>query len=422
MFPGWCAVRRRPECAARDREKSLDNSAIALHNIRMWIPRDAEELTKDLGSQFPVVFVTGARQVGKTSLLTHLFPDCDYVTLDDPAKASEAMNAPMDFLKSLEQPAIIDEAQYAPDLFRHIKLIVDKAKGKGRFWITGSQSFPLMQNLTESLAGRCGIINLQPLSAHELARAGRLPSVEDYISAGGFPVLYADQHINRQHWHPAYVATYLERDVRNILQVGSLRDFNRFLRAVAVRTAQTLSFADLSRDVGVSPNTVKAWISVLQASHMVSLLEPYHRSIGKRLVKSPKLYFLDTGLAANLMGLYAWREILDSPMAGALWETYAFGQIQRHLLSQGIGNPPLYYWRTKDGREVDFIIEKGGRFIGLEAKLTAAPGPEAAKGFGYFLDYYGEDALLKQYVVCRVNKDHSIGKGMVAVNGVDFGF
>ena len=388
----------------------------------MWIKRYAEDLIRELGKQFPVVFVTGARQVGKTSILSHLFPDLSYVTLDDPAQAAEAANAPQDFIDSLKFPAIIDEAQYAPDLFRHIKLTVDKAKRKGQFFITGSQSFPLMQNLSESLAGRCGIVNLQPLSAHELDRGNRLSSVEDYISTGGFPALYADKDINRQHWYPSYISTYLERDVRNIMHVGSLRDFNRFLRAAAIRTAQTLSFADLARDVGVAPNTIKAWISVLEASHMIQLLEPYHRSLGKRLVKSPKLYFLDTGLAANLMGLYSWQDIANSPMAGALWETYAFSQIQRRLFSQGINNPPLYYWRTKDGREIDFIIEKGGQFIAIEVKLTGAPTPDAAKGFNYFKDYYGEDAVLKEYVICRVKKDHAIGKGVQAINGVVLDF
>jgi len=388
----------------------------------MWIKRDAENLIRELGKQFPVVFVTGARQVGKTSILTHLFPDLSYVTLDDPAWAAEAINAPQDFIDSLKFPAIIDEAQYAPDLFRYIKLSVDKAKQKGQFFITGSQSFPLMQNLSESLAGRCGIVSLQPLSAHELEQGNNLSSVEDYISTGGFPALYAAKDTNRQHWYPSYISTYLERDVRNIMQVGSLRDFNRFLRAAAIRTAQTLSFADLARDVGVAPNTIKAWISVLEASHMIHLLEPYHKSLGKRLVKSPKLYFLDTGLAANLMGLYSWQDIANSPMAGALWETYAFSQIQRHLLSQGINNPPLYYWRTKDGREVDFIIEKGGQFIAIEAKLTAAPTLEAAKGFNYFRSYYGEDSVLKEYVICRVKKDHAIGKDVKAVNGIQLEF
>ncbi|MBI5639896.1 MAG: ATP-binding protein [Nitrospirae bacterium] len=384
----------------------------------MWIKRDAENLIGELGRQFPVVFVTGARQVGKTSILDHLFPDLSYVTLDDPARAAEAINAPQDFIDALKLPAIIDEAQYAPDLFRHIKLTVDRSKKKGQFFITGSQSFPLMQNLSESLAGRCGIVSLQPLSAHELKQGNKLSSVEDYISTGGFPALYAAKDTNRQHWYPSYIATYLERDVRNIMHVGSLRDFNRFLRAAAIRTAQTLSFADLARDVGVAPNTIKAWISVLEASHMILLLEPYYRSLGKRLVKSPKLYFLDTGLAANLMGLYSWQDIANSPMAGALWETYAFSQIQRRLFSQGINNPPLYYWRTKDGREVDFIIEKGGQFIVIEAKLTGAPTLDAAKGFNYFRNYYGENSVLKEYVVCRVKKDHAIGKDVKAVNGI----
>jgi len=400
----------------------LDNFAMELHNIHMWIPRDTERLIKELGKQFPVVFVTGARQVGKTSILLHLFPEFTYVTLDDPARAAEAENAPNDFIDSLTYPVIIDEAQYVPGLFRHIKLVVDKAKQKGQFFITGSQSFALMQNLTESLAGRCGIINLQPLSAHELTKSNQLITIEEYISAGGFPALYADKDVVRKHWYPSYIATYLERDVRNILSVGSLRDFNRFLRAAAIRTGQTLSLSDLSRDVGVAPNTIKSWISVLQASHIIHLLEPYHRSIGKRLVKSPKLYFLDTGLAAHLMGLFSWKEILNSPMSGALWETYAFTQIHRHLLSQGISSPPLFYWRTKDGREVDFVLEKGGHFIAFEAKLSGMPTSDTARGFEYLREYYGEDSLIKGFVICRVKKEFSIGKGIKAMNGTQFDF
>ncbi len=385
----------------------------------MWISRNTETLIRQLSRQFPVVYVTGARQVGKTSILTRLFPDYTYITLDDPERAAEAENAPADFLKSLTYPVIIDEAQYAPDLFRHIKIIVDKAKKKGQFFITGSQNFSLMQNLTESLAGRCGIVSLQPLSANELKKSAPGPSVEKYISAGGFPALYADRNITARHWYPSYIATYLERDVRNIIHVGNLRDFNRFLRAAAIRTAQTLSLSNLARDVGVSPNTIKSWISVLQASHIIHLLEPYYRNIGKRLVKSPKLYFLDTGLAAHLIGLYSWQEILKSPLAGALWETYAFNQIYRSLIYQGTSNPPLYFWRTKNGQEIDFIIEKGGRFTAYEAKLTGSPGSGDLKGFNALQEYYGKESLIKGYLICKIKKSFSINRNIKAINGED---
>lgn len=388
----------------------------------MWIPRKAESVIRQFARQFPVVFVTGARQVGKTSTLAHLFPEYAYVTLDDPAKAADAENAPMEFLRSLQCPVIIDEAQYVPGLFRYIKLAVDASKKKGQFFITGSQSLSLMHNLTESLAGRCGIVCLQPLSARELSDAGFMPSIEEYISRGGFPALYADKFISPWRWHPSYVATYLERDVRNILRVGSLRDFNRFLRATAVRTSQTLSLSDLARDVGVAPNTIKSWVSVLEASHIIALLEPYYRSIGKRLVKSPKLYFLDTGLAAHLMGLSSWQEIEKSHLAGAIWETYAFNQIYRAFLEQGITSTPLYYWRTKDGQEVDFLIDKGGRFIGIEAKLTGAPGPDALKGFQALRGYYGDDAFIKGMVICRVKEEFALAKQARAVNGIKMDF
>ncbi len=383
----------------------------------MWISRDAEKLIRQLGGQFPVVFVTGARQVGKTSILTHMYPDYAYVTLDDPDRAAEAENAPSDFLGSFTCPVIIDEAQYVPGLFRHIKIIVDKAKEHGQFFITGSQNFSLMQNLTESLAGRCGIVSLQPLSVNELKKSGAMPSIGKYISIGGFPALYAVKNINVRHWYPSYIATYLERDVRNIINIGNLRDFNRFLRASAARTAQTLSLSDLARDVGVAPNTIKSWISVLQASNIIYLLEPYYRNIGKRLVKSPKLYFLDTGLAAHLTGLYSWQEIFKSPLAGALWETYAFNQIFRCLLRHGISSPPLYYWRTKNGREADFIIEKGGRFIAFEAKLSGSPKTDDLKGFRALEEYYGTGSLIKGFLICRISKAFSITKNVRAING-----
>lgn len=168
----------------------------------MWIPRKAESVIRQFAKQFPVVFVTGARQVGKTSILAHLFPEYTYVTLDDPAKAAEAENAPSEFLRSLQYPVIIDEAQYVPGLFRHIKIAVDASKKKGQFFITGSQSFSLMHNLTETLAGRCGIVSLQPLSSRELSDAGRLTSLEEYISTGGFPALYADKFGSPRHWFP----------------------------------------------------------------------------------------------------------------------------------------------------------------------------------------------------------------------------
>ncbi|NOZ69446.1 MAG: ATP-binding protein [Deferribacteres bacterium] len=383
----------------------------------MWITRNAERLIRQLGRQFPVVFVTGARQAGKTSILTHIYPDYTYVTLDDPDRAAEAENAPSDFLGSLPRPVIIDEAQYVPRLFRHIKIIVDKVRKHGQFFITGSQNFSLMQNLTESLAGRCGIVSLQTLSADELKKSGVMPSIEKYISTGGFPALYSVRNINVRHWYPSYIATYLERDVRNIINVGNLRDFNRFLRASAARTAQTLSLSDLARDVGVAPNTVKSWLSVLQASHIIYLLEPYYRNIGKRLVKSPKLYFLDTGLAAHLTGLYSWQEIFKSPLAGALWETYAFNQILRCLLRHGISTPPLYYWRTSNGRETDFIIEKGGRFIAFEAKLTGSPTTADLNGFRALEEYYGGGSLIKGFLICRIGKTFSMAKNIRAING-----
>ena len=235
-------------------------------------------------------------------MVRKLFPDFSYVSLDIPALVEQAERSPESFLNSYQAPLIIDEVQYASSIFRYIKILVDQDKRARRFILTGSQNFLLMQGVSNSLAGRCGVLNMQNLAFSELRRTFPSIDAEEYLFKGGFPELYSMPKIDPELWFAAYLSTYLERDVRNVLSVGSLRDFYRFLRAVAMRTGQMLSYSDLARDVGIAPNTAKKWISVLHASGLVILLEPYYRSLGKRLVKSPKLYMCDTGLAAFLMG------------------------------------------------------------------------------------------------------------------------
>ncbi|MGQ0506547.1 MAG: ATP-binding protein [Myxococcaceae bacterium] len=358
---------------------------------------------------FPAVLLTGPRQVGKTSLLRHLYPDAAYVTFDHPAVARQAEESPDQLLDGLKEPVILDEVQYVPSLFRHLKARIDERRRAGRFLLTGSHTFTLMSGITESLAGRCAILRMHSLGWGEVSSA--LPKGEErsYLVRGGYPELYADGFADFPLWYASYVASYLERDVRNLRNVGELRDFDRFLRAAALRSGQLLSYSELARDVGVAPNTAKSWISVLQASGQIFLLEPYHRSLGKRLIKSPKLYFLDTGLLSHFLGLRSWDELTRSPLAGALWESHVVGQLVRHFHARG-ESPPLWFWRTQNGDEVDVLIERGARFIAIEAKLSEVPNTSSLKGFQALSRFYGDDSVVQGFVACRTTRAFSLSK------------
>jgi uncharacterized protein len=374
----------------------------------MWIERDGAAALIRAADHFPAVLLTGPRQVGKTSLLRHCFSDATYVSFDEIALARQAETQPDAFFAGRAEPLLLDEIQYVPTLFRELKVRIDRQRRPGRFLMTGSQSFALMQGVSESLAGRCGVLELSSLSWQEAHRARREAEDLDFLVAGGYPELHAGGALGPAEFYPSYVATYLERDVRNLKQVGDLRDFDRFLRAAAVRTAQILSFADLARDVGIAPNTAKAWLSVLQASGQVLVLEPYHRSLGKRLTKSPKLYFADAGLACHLLGIRDRATLLASPLAGALWETFVIGQIVRTFQARG-ERPPIWFWRTPRGEEVDLLIEHGARFVAVECKLTERPDAADARGLAALAAFYGPQAVERAYVACRTRHSHGLG-------------
>ncbi|MBN1103061.1 MAG: ATP-binding protein [Deltaproteobacteria bacterium] len=382
----------------------------------MWITRTYESTISTLFSQFPSVVVTGPRQVGKTSLVHRVFPDLDYVSLDLPAVAEQAERSPDTFLEGRREPLILDEIQYAPSLPRYLKVRIDQEKRPGRFILTGSQNFSLMQGISESLAGRCGILNMLNLSAKEIR--GALDSFDEnlYLLKGGFPELYERPEIDPHFWYGSYLSTYLERDVRNILNVGSLRDFDRFLRAVAVRTGQILSYSDLARDVGIAPNTARQWISVLQASGQIFLLEPYHRNLGKRLIKSPKIYMCDTGLALFLMGFENWDSVIRHPVAGAIWETHVIMQVVRHY-SSSAKSVPLWFWRTLQGAEVDLLVERGGRFIAIESKFAENPDQTSLKGITALKRFYGDDLFDAGFVACRTPHPFPLTEDVTAIPG-----
>jgi predicted AAA+ superfamily ATPase len=337
----------------------------------MWIPRQLKDSLLENVATRPVVVLSGARQTGKTSLVRRLFPDYHYVSLDLPSEAAQAESDATVFLARHPAPLIVDEIQYAPALLRHLKTVIDRNRQtNGQYLLTGSQPFELMRGVSESLAGRAGLMQLEGLSYSELAVLKKPPTVDAYVLRGSYPELYEKPGLGAVGFYQSYVATYLERDLRSQLQVGSLRDFERFLRACALRTAQVLNKAELARDVGISPSTAGEWLSVLERSGIVAFLEPWFSSATKSLVKSPKLHFLDTGLCAFLMGMTKMEDLYESPLTGALWETAVYCEIRRFLSIHPEWQ--LYYWRDRT-KEADFLLHKAGRFRIGDAKWAEHP-------------------------------------------------
>jgi hypothetical protein len=296
---------------------------------------------------------------------------------------------------------IIDEVQYAPTLLRHVKADIDLHREEtGRFLITGSQNFSLMEGVTESLAGRSSVLTLYSLSAREYETwSGKTldrSALVEWMLKGGYPELHS-RGLDAERFFGDYLATYLERDVRSILGVRSLRDFDRFMRLCAARTGQLVSYSALASDLGVSPNTVKSWLSVLEASRIVFLLEPYFENLGKRIVKTPKLYFLDTGLCSYLLGARTPDDLLRSPMLGAIFETHVLGQIVRHFANRG-RRREIYFYRDHHGHEVDFLIPAAGRFALIECKWAESPSA-TQRGFSEIEALVGPDRVVSRTIV-----------------------
>ena len=338
----------------------------------MWIDRQIEPLLRQRAATRPVVVLTGARQTGKTSLMRRLFPDHRFVTLDLPSEAEQAERDPATFLARHPPPVVIDEVQYAPGLFRHLKAAVDRERGRyGAFLLTGSQPLGLMKSVSESLAGRAAVIALEPLSFAEAKAAHPRLTADEFVVRGGFPELYENLEIDAEGFYRSYAATYLERDLRQFLQVTNLRDFERFLRAAALRSAQLLNRADLARDVGIAGSTAGAWLSALEASHQLMLLEPWFANPTKMLAKRPKLYVRDPGLAAFLCGVQSVEALRASPLAGALWETLVCAEIRR-AQSNRRGGWDFHFWGDRT-READFLLHRAGIFHLADAKWTEHP-------------------------------------------------
>ena len=379
----------------------------------MWIDRLVEPLLKQRAATRPVVILTGARQSGKTSLMRRVFPEHAFVTLELPSVAEQAEADPTMFLARHPPPVIIDEVQRAPGLFRHIKVAVDRDRERyGAFLLTGSQLLKLMKEVSDSLAGRASIVQLEPLTYAEAKAAQPDLDVEEFLIRSGFPEVWAARATDARDFLRSYVATYLERDVRQLLQVSSLRDFERFLRAAAFRSAQLLNRADLARDTGVSGSTAAAWMSVLEASHQLLLLEPWFGNRAKSLVKRPKLYLRDAGLTAFLCGIHAVDDLRSSPLAGPLWETLVCSEIRRAQLNRH-GGWDLNFWN--DGsREADFLLHRGGAFHLGDAKWTEHPQARDAASLRKVAGYLADGAVKTMSVFCRAPHAYPIAPSIAA--------
>ncbi len=391
----------------------------------MWIDRRLSDQVLAAARQFPALVVTGGRQTGKTTLLRHLFPQASFASLDLPSAAYQADERGEEFLRAYREPVILDEVQYAPGLFRYLKAAIDARRAeRGRFLMTGSQKFPLMQALSESLAGRCAVLDLDTLASSEILAAfpGASLLPEEILWRGGFPELWRDREVEPRLFYSSYVATYLERDVRLALRVGSLRDFERFLRACALRSGQLLNLTELARDIGIAGTTARDWLSVLEASGQVALLEPYFNNATRRLIKTPKLYFRDSGLLCFLLGVESPAALASSPLSGAVWETFVLGQILRARTARGSAGQ-VFFWRDAHGVEVDFLIEQNARVRLIEAKWAETlTDPRALKPLLTVRDLFGDRAAPEHWIASRTPHPHAFPKvpGVRLINAVSF--
>lgn len=385
---------------------------------KTYIARDIERIVKASARQFPALIITGPRQSGKTTLLKHLFSKTHaYTSMDDPSLRFMAAEEPAMFFQNYKPPLIIDEIQYAPQLLSHIKIMIDKKRSfTGQFLLTGSQVFPLMAKASESLAGRIAVFNLLSFSLREQF-GPKLPSsieaLKRRVLKGGFPEVNLRKNINLELWFSSYLQTYLERDVRQLRQIGDLGDFQRFLQLLAAFNGQTMHLSNFSRDLGVAVNTIKAWVSILEASGQVITIKPFYLNKGKRIIKSPKVYFLDTGLLCYLSGIVSTSQVFRGPFSGQLFETIVLGEIVRNFHNLG-KIPRIFWWRTSYGEEVDFIVEDKGKLIPIEVKLSAKADTRIIKGLSSFCGLFS-GKIDTAYLVNLSSGKMMLGERIVSV-------
>lgn len=347
------------------------------------VNRDAAVKLIKLAKTFRSVAVIGPRQSGKTTLCRTTFPQKPYVSLENPDILEFATTDPRGFLSQYKNGAILDEVQKAPHLFSYLQQILDETKKKGLFILTGSNNFLLQENVTQTLSGRIAYLQLLPLSLHELKESKKIrPTYHWHLLSGGYPEVIAKK-MNPNDWYAGYIATYIERDVRQLKNISNLSLFTKLLRLCAGRTGQALNMTAIANDCGIDQKTVAAWISVLQSSYIIYLLKPYFTSFNKRIMKTPKLYFYDTGVACSLLGISQAKELITHPARGFLFENMIISELLKERFNAG-EKDNLYYWRDKTGNEVDVLIDKAGKLTAIELKSGETISPDFFKGIEYF--------------------------------------
>ena len=398
------------------------------------IPRTLENTIGRAMKTFPAGLVTGPRQSGKTTLLEERFGKTHhFVSLENPDSRAWVQEDPLGFLKENPPPVILDEIQYTPEFLHYVKSAIDQDRTPGQWLLSGSQNFTLMEGISQSLSGRVAVLSLLPFSLGESQGFGKSVlgidgiiehlfvsrnkerkrkrsatsiSLDDWLLRGAYPEIRANQDVDRQLWCSSYIQTYLERDVRQIVNVGDLNTFHRFLRLCAGRTGQILNMSELARDVGISVPTIKKWLSVLEARYQIYLLPPHFKNLGKRIIKSPKLYFVDTGIATFLMGLHAKEPTLHGPMIGHLFETMVLSEWIKAFYHRG-EKPELYYWRSRTGMEVDLVVDRNGRLYPLEIKATSTLLPRHVESLGRWRAMAG-DLASEGVIVANISKSFTL--------------
>lgn len=408
-------------------------------NASIYITRSIERTLIKAASQFPAVMLTGPRQSGKTTTLRRVFADlCNYVSLDAPDIRALALENPRGFLEAYPAPLIIDEVQYAPDLFPYIKSIIDDNRNrKGQYILTGSQNILLLERIQESLAGRIAILQLFTLSEREISGSPGTPLPWDcnksgfshgagvsqnsghaeiwkHFIRGNFPELIADPDLDTYLWHSSYVRTYLERDVPTVKRINDTHGlFNNFIRLLAAHSGNIINYSSLARDIGISVNTVRSWIRVLEATYQIVILQPYFENIGKRLIKNPKIYFTDTGTLCYLTGIKEPDQAMSGPLGGVIFETAVVSEIRKRYTHQGIESL-LYFWRTAKGSEVDLFVHSGGKIIPVEISMNSTPRMGKVREMKKLMSDFG-DRMSPGYLIHPGDIMLPMGDGIVAL-------
>ncbi|QEH46196.1 ATP-binding protein [Aggregatibacter actinomycetemcomitans] len=399
----------------------------------MYLSRQIQPLVSRLLKQFPAVLVTGARQVGKSTLLKHIAKDYAYLTLDDPLLLEQAKQEPRLFFLNHAGNVILDEVQYAQELFSLLKLEIDKQQKNGMFLLSGSQAFELMQNVSETLAGRIAILKLQGLSLREIlnvefylpfipsrdylaSREKMLKSPENIwqiIHKGDMPRLY-QQETDWEIYYSSYVSTYIERDVRQLTNITNTTDFTRFMVALASRSGELLNYSNVAQEVGVSNETIKRWTAILQTSGIIYLLQPYSNNHLKRTIKTPKIYFLNTGLMAYLTKWLTPETISKGAKSGQFFESFVVSEIIKSFTNNGI-EPPLYFYRNTNHKEIDLIIEYNRTIYPIEIKTTANPNKKMAKSFALLNSLGKESTIGLGVIINQYPNKHYLAENLVAL-------